>query len=160
MPLGLDRDAIQQAISTAIHESVDVAEADFRGMVGQQLVSIVAGDVLGTAAAELAVSAGIVGAGAASGAASFGVSLIVGIIVDAIISWAYDELFDPAGELAGKVNGSLTDLEGLILSGNGTQPGLEGRLREYALRRSAARAAAIRSAVMPSASQADGLLSF
>ncbi len=146
---GVDPQAIGQALDTAIRDAVRAVEADFRGLVGQQLVSFVAGEVLTLASIEFATSAGILSVGASSGVVTFGVGIIVGIIVDYIVSWAYDKLVDPAGEMSSKLNQKLSELENLILFGNGVQAGLEGRLQEYAQRRSQVRNVAIQSAVLP-----------
>lgn len=145
----LDRDAMTASIGAAVGEAVNAVQFDFGGMVGQQVISLIAGDVLGGAAAQLATSAGILGVGAASGVVSCGITLVVGVIIDEILQLLYEAVFDPAGTLSEKVNGTLSQLESLILIGNETQSGLEGRLRDYANRRSQARQAAI-TTVIPS----------
>lgn len=160
LPVQLDRNAIDGAIRAAIDNAVSAVQVDFGGMVAQQIVSGIAGEVLGNATVQLATSAGILSAGASSGLVTGGVMLVVGIIIDQIITWIYEEVFDPAGELAAKVNGTLSELERLILTGNGNQPGLEGRLRDYAARRGQARTAAVRSVLLRSSIESGTMTGF
>jgi len=149
LSLNMDRRGIEEAIQKAMSQAIGALEADFRGAVGMELVGWVAADVLTTAAFELASSAGILAAGTASGTVTFGVGLVVSLIVDAIISWVYDEVFDPVGELTRTVDGTLLELEGLILGGDDNTPGLVQRLHDYAMRRSQTRNRAILTAVLP-----------
>ena len=53
-PANIDRQAIEQVLAKAIQDAVQAAAADTRGMIGQELVSYIAGDVLAIAAIELA----------------------------------------------------------------------------------------------------------
>lgn len=147
----VDRQAIQASLDQLIRRAIGAVEAELGGAVGFELVSWVASEALTSATFRLAASSGILGTGAASGAVTFGVGLVIGIIVDYALSWAYDEMFDPAGELSRQINQTLDALEQLILTGDGTTPGLIQRLQDYGARRSYARNAAIRSAVPGSA---------
>lgn len=142
---GVGRADIEQALNAAICDAVQAVEADFPGMIGRELASFVAGEVLSMATVELATSAGILGAGASSGTVTFGIGLLAGLIVDAIIT----EIYDPAGELSLQLDETLLRLEEIIVSGNGEQPGLYHRLLDYASRRGQARKAAITSVVLP-----------
>jgi hypothetical protein len=156
----VDRQAIQASLDSSIRQAISAVEAELGPGVGLELVSYVAGEVLTSATFSLAASSGILTAGAASGAVSFGVGLVVGLIVDAVISWVYDELFDPAGELTKTLNQTLDALEQLILTGDGSQPGLIQRLQDYGARRSQARNGAIRSVVLPEAAAGNSTLAF
>jgi len=151
---GIDREAIRQVVEAALRQARTAATSDFEGMIEREIVSMVAGEVLSQAAAQLATSTGILSAGAASGTVTFGAGLVVGVIADWAVSWAYDRLYDPAGELTKQVNEQLDQLEQMILMGDDEQPGLEKRLQDYSLRRSQARDAAIRGAILPSTQQA------
>lgn len=142
---GIDHVAIEQALSTAIREALAAAEADVPSMIGREFTSFVAGEVLTVAGVQLATSAGIIGVGAASGTVTFGIGLIAGIIVDAIIN----AVMDPAGELSDQLNDTLLRLEALIVSGDGEQPGLYQRLRDFASLRAEARRTAITAVGLP-----------
>jgi hypothetical protein len=146
---GIDRAAIEESLMAAMDDAIRAVETDFQGMVGRELVSFIAGEVLTVASVELATSAGILTAGASSGTVTFGVGLVVGVIVDSVVSWAYDELFDPAGELSWQLEDTLLELEDLIIAGNGEYAGLVQRLVEYGSRRGQARKAAITAVVLP-----------
>ena len=143
--------AIENLLNTALQQAVQAVEADFPGMVGREIVSYVAGEVITHASLQLATSAGILGAGATSGTVSLGAGIVVGMIVDQIVSWAYDELYDPAGELSRKLDFTLLQLEELILGGNSDYAGLYICLHNYAMQRGQARNAAITSVVMSQA---------
>jgi len=150
---GIDRDAIRQVVEAALREARASAVSDFRGMLGREVASMVAGEILSAAAVQLATSTGILGVGVASGTVTFGAGLVVGVIADWAVSWAYDELYDPVGELTKKMDEQLDQLEQMILVGDAKQPGLEKRLQDYASRRCQARDAAIRGAILPSGQQ-------
>lgn len=145
----VDRTALAQRLESALHDAMTAAQADLQSAVGREVVSWIAGEVIGQATLSLATSSGIIGAGAASGAVTFGVGVIVAFIVDAIVSEIYNEMYDPAGELAKQVAAHLTGLEALIVNGTSDAPGLVTRLRECASRRGATRREAIRAAVFP-----------
>jgi hypothetical protein len=148
-PIAIDRASIEAALNRAIAEAVQAVAADTRGMIGQELVSYIAGDVLTIAAIELATSSGILSAGAASGTVTLGVGLVVGLIVDYLVSWAYDQYYNPVGQLERQLDEKLTELERFIVSGTEKNPGLEKRLQDYAAQRAKARRVAITAAIMP-----------
>jgi hypothetical protein len=145
---GIDHGAIGQLLDEAMREARKAAEADFRGTVGREIVSLVAGEVLSAVAVELATSSGILSAGAVSGTVTFGAGLVVGVIADCAVCWAYDKLYDPLGELTKRVNEQMDQVEQMIVVGSSRQPGLQMRLQDYSLRRSKARDAAIAAAIL------------
>jgi hypothetical protein len=149
LPDGINRMAIQQSLEKAIRDAVRAVEVDLRRNVGRELVSYVAGEVLSTAAVELATSTGILGIGASTGTVTAGMGFVLSVIVDRIIAWAYEKLYDPVGEITDRLNKVLSKLEELILDGDGDQPGLVEQLRDVAQRRNGARGVAIRAALAP-----------
>ena len=149
LSIGIDRAALDEGLDAAIRDSMRAAEADFTGMVGRELASFVAGEVLTMASIKLATSAGILTAGASSGAVTFGAGLVVGLIVDAIIGWAIDEFLDPVGELSRQLREAVGQMIRLIILGNDEQPSLFERLADYGERRSEARNTAITSILLP-----------
>ncbi len=149
LPAQVDRQAIQRRLKQAVQEAVASVQADFRGTASKELVSFVSGEVLALAAARLATSAGILSVGAGTGTVTFMGGLVIGIIVDYIVSWAYDKFYDPVGEIATRLDHILSELEEVIVQGDGSSPGLERLLRDYASRRAEARSASIRAVVLP-----------
>ncbi|HWB14099.1 MAG TPA: hypothetical protein VG826_33040 [Pirellulales bacterium] len=145
----VDRQAVEQSMRAAVQQAVRAVESGTPGMVGREILSWVAGEVLAEASIKLATSAGILGVGASSGAVTFGAGIVLSLVVDTAVSWAYDEIFDPAGALGQELNVTLARLEALILQGDGENPGLYARLNDYAARRSQARNAAIKRVVLP-----------
>lgn len=142
-----DRAALERIVSEALETSRSAVEADFQGMVGREIVSLVVGEILTAAGVELATSAGILTAGAGSGTMTFGMGLLIGIGTDFLVSEVYNEIYDPVGNLSRRLDSQLIELEQLMLQGNGETPGLEAYLQEYAARRSAARYQAIESSL-------------
>jgi len=149
LSVSIDRSALQQTLRQAMNEAAKSVQTDFRGMVGRELVSFVAGEVLTVAATELAASAGIMGAGAYSGVATFGVGVGVGIAIDYVVSMAYESYFDPAGEISRQLNQSLDQMRNLIINGTNRSPGLSSRLVDYASRRNQARVTSIQAVIHP-----------
>lgn len=149
LPLTIDQKAIEAKLTKALQRATQAVQVDMRAMVGREVVSFVAGEVLSTVATQLATSAGILAAGGGSSTVTLGVGLAVGIAADYAISKAYEAAFDPAGQIAAHVNRALNEIEALIVSGDQTQPGLERRLLDYAARRGRARAESIKAALSP-----------
>lgn len=147
LPAVVDRAALSTALQSALQDASTAAHADFRGMVGREIVSWVASEVLTVAAAQLATSAGLLGTGAASSWGTFGASIVVGLIIDAVVTEIYNQQFDPTGELSRKLDASLDQIEALILQGTDDSAGLHGRLRDYSSQRNATRRQAIQQAV-------------
>ena len=56
---GVDPAAIRQLIDAALRQAKTAATGDFRGMVGREIASLVAGEVLSAIAVELGTSTGI-----------------------------------------------------------------------------------------------------
>ncbi|MBC7819950.1 MAG: hypothetical protein IAG10_23960 [Planctomycetaceae bacterium] len=150
LPAVVDRSTLNAALQTALQEAATAAQADFRGMVGREIVSWVAAEVLTVAAAQLATSAGILGTGAASSWGTFGAGIVVGLIVDAVVTEIYNQQFDPIGELSRTLDASLSQMESLILQGTSDSAGLHGRLHDYSSRRNVTRREAIQKAVLTS----------
>ena len=147
-PAVVNRAALESTLQAALQQATTAAQAEFRGMVGRELVSWVAAEVLTVAAAQLATSAGILGTGAASGWATFGAGIVIGLIVDAVVTEIYQQQFDPIGELSATLDASLTQMEALILNGTTDAAGLQQRLHDYTARRNVARRQAIQQAVL------------
>lgn len=147
-PAVVDRAELESALQAALQQATTAVQAEFRGMVGRELVSWVAAEVLTVAAAQLATSAGILGTGAASGWATFGAGIVIGLIVDVVVTEIYHQQFDPVGELSATLEASLTQIEALILEGTTDAAGLQQRLQDYTSRRNVARREAIQEAVL------------
>jgi hypothetical protein len=147
-PSGIDRDAVRQVVDEAMRQAREASTADFGGMVGREIASLVAGEVLTATAVQLASSAGILSAGAASGAVTFGAGLVVGVLADCAVSWAYDSMYDPIGQLTLRINQQLDELQQTILFASPEEPGMEQRLRDYSLTRCQSREAAIKGAIL------------
>ena len=148
LPTPIDREALMAALHAALNAATTAAQGEFQGMVGRELVSWVAAEVLTMAAAQLATSAGILSAGGASGWATFGAGIVIGLVVDAVVTEFYNQHFDPVGELSGKLDASLSQMETLILQGTNESAGLQGRLHDYSARRNRFRRQAIQQAVL------------
>jgi hypothetical protein len=145
---GIDRGAIRKIVDEALRQAREASVADFKGAVGTQIASFIAGEVLTMATVQLATSAGILTAGAVSGPWTFGIGIVIGFAADVAVTHAYDKLYDPVGKLTKQVNSQLDQLERAILVGSDKGPGLDQRLRDYSLRRSQAREAAIQGAIL------------
>lgn len=148
LPTPIDREALTAALHAALSTATTAAQGDFQGMVGRELVSWVASEVLTMAAAQLATSAGILGAGGASGWATFGAGLVIGLIVDAVVTEIYNQHFDPVDELSSQLEATLSQMETLILQGTNESAGLQGRLHDYSARLNFIRRQAIQQAVL------------
>jgi hypothetical protein len=133
------RAEFDEALTIAMASSGSSLTAD----IGGQLVSFLTGEVLAQVAVRLGVSAGILGTGAASGWATFGIGVLVGVIVDQIIAWVWDWYADPKGDLAAGLNDKLSEIQRLIVSGDGKVEGLRRRLERFAAERSVARRQAV-----------------
>lgn len=147
---GVDSGRLRAILSEAMQEALSQVHAEFQGTVAREVIVWIAQEAMNVAVTRLAVSAGIIGTGATAGVVSFGATLVVGFIVDAIISWIYDEVFDPVGEMSRMLDAKLSQLEELVIHGDGNTPGLFSRLSDYTQRRAAARRQALDAAVSPS----------
>lgn len=65
-------------------------KSELEKQIAGEIASMVGGEVAGAVITRLAVSAGILGAGAVGSLESAGISLVAGIVVDAAVSWYTD----------------------------------------------------------------------
>jgi hypothetical protein len=124
-------DLYEQALSRAMASTGSSLSSD----VGQQLVSIITGEVLTQVLIRLGVSSAILGTGAASSVATLGIGLIVGLIIDQLVAWVWDWYADPRGNLTTELNKKLDEINRLIVDGSADGKGLRQRLTEYATER-------------------------
>ena len=143
LPGFADQATLSAAYQAAIERTLTHVGADLKADVGQELVSLVAGEVLTQAAVRLGVSAGILGVGAGTSWATLGAGLVVGLIVDQLVSWIWDWWADPSGDLAAELNAKLDQLHALVVEGDAGSPGLRAALADFARRRAALRRAAV-----------------
>lgn len=101
--------------------------------------SFIAGEVLTRVAVRFAISAGILGPGAAAAPETFGISLAVSLIVDAVVSWIWDWWADPRGKLAHELDNRLDELNRLLVDGSNDVKGLRSQLRDFARERAVLR---------------------
>ena len=116
-----------QKLSERYFEALNQVVAENRSHVSAgvkaDLAGEIAGSLLGFVMRKLAVSGGMLAAGAGGSAYTFGVSLVAAIIGDMVISWVWDWYADPAGEIARSVNTQLDEVEALLVEGDEEQPG-------------------------------------
>lgn len=148
IPAFVDRDTLHAILNGALNQAMIAAQGELGAAVGREVVSYVAGELLTMVAAQLATSAGILGAGAGSGWATFGIGVGVSLLVDVIVTDIYQKQFDPAGKLTEALNQQLDQMQSLIIKGTSEIPGLEYRLHDYAKRRNIARRQVIHEAVL------------
>lgn len=91
-------------------------------------------------AAELGVSAGIVGTGAAASWETLGLSLLAAVIIDSILSAIWNWWSDPRGKLIGQITGKLSQIEGMVCGGDA---GLQTQFTKLADARAILRRSAI-----------------
>jgi hypothetical protein len=137
--------AYEQALLTA----QDRIAASLKTDLSADMASLIAGEVMALVAVRMGVSAGVLAAGAGSSVATFGVGLVVGLIVDQIIAWVWDWWQDPRGELAAHVSGKLREMRQLIIDGDGANPGLRGKLEQFANGRAQLRREAVLTLLDP-----------
>ncbi|HUY87636.1 MAG TPA: hypothetical protein VMV10_02770 [Pirellulales bacterium] len=143
LPQFADEATLWAAYQDALQRTLAHIGDDLKADVSQELVSLVAGEVLTQVAVRLGVSAGILGAGAGASWATLGAGLVVGLIVDQLVSWIWDWWADPRGNLAAELNDKLNHLHALIVDGDDAAPGLKAALGDFARRRAELRKAAI-----------------
>lgn len=134
---------LQESYDQALSRAIAATGGDLRADIANQLVSIIAGEVLTQVAVRLGVSAGILGTGAASGWATLGIGFVVGLIVDQIVSWVWDWWADPKGSLAAELDKKLDEMNRLIVDGSSDIQGLRDRLKQFSQERSATRKTAV-----------------
>ena len=81
-------------------------------------------------AARLGVSGAILSGGAYAGPASLGISVVVSLLVDRFLDWVFRQVgHDPEAQIAAKVEGTLDELEAIVMGESGDQyihpPGME-----------------------------------
>ncbi len=107
------------------------SQTDLQKVVGREVLSFAASEIMTFVAIRLGVSAGVLSAGAASGTVTFGIGVVVAIVVDQIVSWVWDWALDPRGELARELSAKFDLIEQTILVGDKEHPGLQPRLSEF-----------------------------
>lgn len=148
LPQVVDIAALQATLERAIDDCNTAAHADLKALLGIQVVSLVAGDLLAIVGTQLATSAGLMGAGVSTGWATLGFGIVASIAADYAVTEIYHRTWDPIGKLQRLLDSHLESLETLILRGTDEEPGLEQRLQEYVSRRNAARRRAMQHAVL------------
>jgi len=130
LPAFANQAALQAAFAQALRDAAAGVQAETISAILREVASTVACEVLGQVATRLAVSAGILGTGAASAGATLGIGLAAGIVVDLIIGKIWDWLADPAGDLARTINARLDEIHKLLVDGDGRNPALRQHLLE------------------------------
>lgn len=149
--LGVDRFAemgLDKALEQAIRVAAQHSSSDFNGAIGQQLISLIAGEVLAHTAVRLGVSAGILGVGASSGWATLGVGVVAGVVVDALVTTVWRFWSDPEVELTRQIQAKLNLMRVLIVDGDSEAPGLRPRFTTLANERAVVREQALRELLM------------
>jgi len=103
-----------------------IVEGDTKREVLKEVVSFVAANVAARLGArlgavvgsKLAVSGGILAAGASSSWASFGIGLVAAIVVDLALDKIIRLFSDPEAEVANKINGTLDRVRLLLVEGD------------------------------------------
>jgi hypothetical protein len=122
--------AVTRNFQAALARAESQVQGQLKWDVTAEVVSLVGGEVLTMAAVRLGVSAGLLTAGATTTLQTLGIGLVVGLIFDQIVSWVWDWWRNPRGELAAELSGRLSELERLIVEGDGESPGLRRKLAE------------------------------
>ncbi len=129
-PASLDSDAAFQAECRRLEaDLVPVLSRELGVTAGREVVSFVAMDVATqvvlrvteAVAAELGISTGILGTGAASTIETLGVGLVVGIVIDALVGELMRAFgHDPEGEIKGQTVNLVEHLADLMIDGDPT----------------------------------------
>jgi len=130
------RTPFQQRFETLVADTAARVDQSLGLDVTRETASWVAGDVaagiatrvLGSVAARLGVSGGILGAGATASWATFGLSVVAAVVVDQIVTRTLDWAADPVGKLQHRVERMLGDTGRLIIEGDGQTGGLRAEL--------------------------------
>jgi hypothetical protein len=142
-PGGLNPGRLREGFDAAVRQTVQQGQTQVRAELGVDLARLIASEVLATLAVRMTVSGGVVGAGAGTSWATLGVGLVVGLILDQILSLAWNWIVEPEAKLAGMVRERLNELQGRLVNGNGSAPGLRDRLEQLARDRDAVRRQAV-----------------
>jgi len=144
----LDSDArFQSAYAQMVERVLAVIEFDMGVTVAREVASFVVSDIaanislriLAEITAQLGLSGGILGSGAALSVETLGMGLIAGLLVDKLIDFVMHQAgYDPEGEVAVKVCEALDQVQALLLVGDAQSgtPGLIGELRKLQQARS------------------------
>ncbi|MCC6239013.1 MAG: hypothetical protein IT448_01745 [Phycisphaerales bacterium] len=143
LPQFASKESLERAFATALENAAKKVQVDLRKDAIREIASAIAGDVLGMVALRLGLSAGILAAGAASSWVTLGVGLAVAIIVDYVVGKIWDWWADPVGDMSRMLNEKLDEIHKLIVDGDGTNPGLRGKLLELHEKRKQVRRQAI-----------------
>jgi len=120
-----------------------ITGADTAVDVGRAAADMIVGSVVAMMAARMGTSAVVLGGGAASGWWTFGIGLVVGVIVDQIIGAVWNWAYDPHGKLVAMMQAKIDEVRGLVLDGEGGEPGMREALRRYADKRAIVRREAV-----------------
>lgn len=120
--------SLSSVFQTLLVQTANSAHSDLARCIGRETVSLIAGEILGELAVQMATSAGILTAGGSTAAMTFGISVIAAIIVDQVISWIWDWYADPKGEVAEAICAQIDNMERLIIQGDGKTPGFRDQL--------------------------------
>jgi hypothetical protein len=103
-------------------------KTDLGVTMGREVTLLVASEVVTqaalqgarTAAAEMGIEAGVLGAGATSTVATIGIGLVIAVILDYVLDAVFKVAgYDPAAKIAGQVNTSLDKTEAALTSKSG-----------------------------------------
>jgi hypothetical protein len=119
--------AYDRALAKSLHEAQGKVQDDITADLGSLAIS----EVLALVARRLAVSGGMLGAGAAGSWGSFGFTLVVGVLVDQFVTWIWDWFADPKGKLSQTVDDRLQELHHNLIDGDPESPGLRQSLKRW-----------------------------
>jgi len=143
LPQFASKESLELASAEALENAATKVQVDLRNDATRQVASIIAGEVLSMVAVRLGVSGGILAAGAGSSWATLGIGLAVDIIVDWVVEKIWNWWADPVGDMSKMLNGKLDEMHKLIVDGDGTNPGLRGKLLELHEKRKQVRRQAV-----------------
>ncbi len=126
---------LQQVYQERLSQLLQSTQTDVRNGIAEDIVNLIVAELLTQVAVKLAVSAGILGTGAASGPTTLCIGIIVGICVD----WAISEIMQTEEKLTTRVNQELDNLHLLLINGGNGVVGLRQRLQRLARERDSAR---------------------
>lgn len=127
-----DEDLLRTKFDQAISNAIETSGQEFRGTIGSQMVSLIAGEVLTQVAVRMGVSAGILGAGAASGWATFGIGVVAGIVIDQVIANIWSYWSNPKEELSAQIVYQLDTIQILVCQGDEQTMGLKQHFQRVA----------------------------
>jgi hypothetical protein len=152
LPSGLDPGRLRAVFDGIVHSALQQGQAQVRAEVGADLARLIASEVLATVAVRMAVSSGVVGAGASSSWGTFGVGLAAGLVLDQLLGLVWEWILEPQAKLTGQVRARLVELQVRLVNGDASGAGLRDRLERLGLDR----AAICRQAVMALVLETEG----